>query len=145
MANHKSPRRKQITGREFVFTPEVLAKITEMGGLGFTKKQMCQYFGVPEPTWYRHENQNPAIEEAYHKGFIGTHALVCNVILAKAKEGNLRACELWMRYRGGWASEVKSTSDNLINARHNKLTLEADLGTDPIQAAKIYERLMMET
>lgn len=129
---------------ELTFTQAMLTRVTELSKLLFTKEQIQKSMGINYQSWYRAEARDPRIEEAYHRGFHGTIEMAANVLYKGIEKGDKKCAEFFLKTRGRYATESKTTSDVNLQTVHNT-ELPEKLGADPVEASRIYQQIMMGT
>lgn len=129
--------------KKFEFSEDILKKIERLAGLKFSKHEICDYFGISQTTWYSAQLKNVEIDLSFKRGKSSKMAQVCEMILEKALEGNMAACALYVKGLSSWRDETKISGDVHVEVSHNKDVI-TKLGNDPMEASRIYQRIMME-
>lgn len=118
-------------------TSDVIRKIEEMSGL-MKQEEMWNYFGVCKDTWYDRKNKHPEMAEAIKRGKPKKKMFVASSLMNQIKNGNVAAMIFYLKTQGGWSEKKKVE----ISKPKSLPELPTSLGVDPIEAARIYQKLM---
>lgn len=140
----KRERTAEARNVELTFTEAMLEKVKELGALLLNKQQIQTAMGIKPATWYRAEARDSRIVEAIEAGFTSTIQMAANVMVEGARDGDRKCAEFLLKTKGRFITESKTTSDVNANVVHN-IELPDKLSVDPVEASKIYQRIMMET
>ena len=78
-----------------------------------TKAQLAHYFGMTEKTFRAVERRQPEVFTAYRRGRAKAIAEVGSILLQKAKDGDIRAAQFYLKTQAGWSE--KSATDLSFN------------------------------
>jgi hypothetical protein len=123
-------------------TPENLKTIEGLAGQGLTQKQIAHFFCIKSSGWYASVARHPEIAEAVKRGKAKTMAFVTQKLMELVKKGNLKAIMFYLEKQGGgnWA---KKSSLEIKEDVKPAAGLELKIHTkDPVEAAKIYQKIM---
>lgn len=124
---------------EFEFTPEITEDIKEMAGV-MTSKEIRVYFGVSKSVWYKRLSEHPEIKDIIKNGKPKKKWIAVNTIFKAMKNGGkegVTAAIFYLKTQERWSEkrEVEVSIPKLPD-------LPKSLGSDPIQAAQTYQKIM---
>lgn len=125
---------------EWVITPEVIEKISEMAGI-MTHQQMYHYFGVSKSTWYRRIAESPETLDIIKKGKPKKILKAANCLLDAMTRGGkeaVTAAIFYLKTQAGWSEKQKVE----LSQKKKLPELPDNLGKDPIEASRIYQKIM---
>jgi len=120
-------------------TPAMIAEIEKLASEGLNNGQIRDYYGFSQSTWLNYKKCHPEIDTAFRKGKARTVKLVISKLMEKILEGNLSAIIFYLKTQAGWseyAANVDQENDKLAEV---SLTISTN---DPIEAARIYQKIM---
>lgn len=126
------PKKKEITD-------EMLPKIEELAGLGFTQENIYNYFGMSCDTWYKRVKEKPEIAEAIKRGKAKTLANVTGKLMELVNQKNLGAIIFYLKTQHRWSENL-----NITTELKEKAPVSLDT-KDPAEASKIYQKIMSES
>lgn len=145
----KPAKRKKTNGstgpKNIQITEQMIKEIEILSGQGFTQENLQDYYGISSTTWYGKIKKHPEIEKAYRKGKTKALAFVSSKLMEAIRGGNIAATIFYLRTQGRWkvATDIDANLKVLdvtpTSAQELKITV-----TDPIEAAKIYQKIMTE-
>ena len=148
MARKKDPstHKKRGAKLKFIVTPEILEEVRLLAGRGLTQQQIHHYYGIGRTLWYEVCDLHPELRTAVLQGRAKAHSYVFGKLMEKVRAGNLNAIIFYLKTQAG-CSELRPRSEDDGETADDKpiipmLTLSI---TDPVEAAKIYQRIMAET
>lgn len=130
-----------IKGEKFKVTPEFLNKVQEMGALGMKQKFIADYFCVPYAVWRKRCEKNPDITAAFLQGRSSTVKFVTNKLLELVQKGNVTAIIFWLKANAEMTELVRAAEQNPDKPAEPAPDLT---GKDPIEAARIYQQIMIK-
>ena len=71
-------------GRKTKFTADIARKAYKLSLLGMTDKEMIEFFGIAEQTWYNWQKRFPSLREAIQKGKADADSEVAYSLYRKA-------------------------------------------------------------
>jgi hypothetical protein len=66
------------------YTKDIAEKAYKLSLLGMTDKEMIEFFGIAEQTWYNWQNRHPKLKEAIQKGKADADSEVAYALYRKA-------------------------------------------------------------
>lgn len=114
-----SVSREGIGGRPLTrLTPEQVDKVYVLASV-LTLQQIADYFGFSADTFRRMLDRDPRLQRAYRRGLAEAVVSVGTGVILKARSGDARATEFFLKTRGGWV-ETKgvdhTSSDGSLKA-----------------------------
>jgi len=88
---------KKLTERDIIQV-EALAAVC-------TKAQLAHYFGMTEKTFRAVERRQPEVFTAYRRGRAKAIAEVGSILLQKAKDGDMKAIQFYLKTQAGWSEK----------------------------------------
>jgi hypothetical protein len=135
-------RKKSGPKPRLKITSEMLEEVKVLSGRGLTQEQIYKYYRVSNATWYNYIQKYPELGNAIAEGRSKTISFVSGKLMELIKLGNLSAIIFYLKTRGGYTEDKIDNDRNLSanNDNPNSLTLTV---TDPVEAAKIYQKIML--
>lgn len=125
--------------KRFLVTPEMIEIVRDLSGKGLTQEQMWGYFGWSQTTWYKATRENPELYEAIFSGKSKMIAHVWQTLLEQSNNGNVAATIFWLKTRAG----ARETNHLDVSSSDGTMKPELKINTtDPIEASKIYQKIM---
>jgi len=88
---------KKLTERDIIQV-EALAAVC-------TKSQVARHFDMTEKTFRAVEKRQPEVFTAYRRGRAKAIAEVGSILLQKAKDGDMRAAQFYLKTQAGWSNK----------------------------------------
>ena len=120
-------------------TEEIIKEVEIMAGNGLTQQQIYRYYGIGHNYWNKLKKENKELRRAFHKGKSKTILAVSGRLMDKIMCNDLRAIIFYLKTQAGWRE--KTTINVKGNVKSNDQVLKIET-TDPIEASKIYQRIM---
>lgn len=124
----------------FAVTRELLREVEELVGNGLTNEMMHGYYGICSTTWYRAVQQNPELGIAMRRGKPRAVNIASGKLFEKVKEGNLDAIKFYLRTQGRWSEHNTLAVSGNPDTPAPALTINV---SDPVEAARIYQKIMI--
>ncbi len=139
MAVRKFPKIKPK--KKLEITQDVLIEVEGLVKAGMSNKQLAEYYGVNDATWYRYKADNEELDHIVRTAKMRTTSIIASRLVQLCLEDNVPSIIFYLRTQGRW-SEAKEPEDDTQNKPTEKTVIKV---TDPIEAAKIYEEFMLKT
>ena len=124
----------------FILTPEILKEIEILSGRGLTNEHIAHYYGISTGHWFEQIKKHPEIAVAFHAGKAKTISFVTGKLMEQVKRGNLTAIIFYLKTQARWReTNHEPTPADGDKPAPGQLTISV---TDPVEAAKIYQRIM---
>lgn len=124
---------------ELRITGSFVRDVASFSSNGISSDQIMKYYGISSVQWRRLLSAYPTLEEAVDRGNIVTTREIANLLLQKAREGNVQAMIFFLKTRGGF----KEATTLQANVTSDKAEISYTLNTtDPVEAARIYEKII---
>lgn len=117
----------------------ILLEIEEMAGNGLTEQQIHRYYGVGHNYWNKLKKQNKQVRRAIWKGKSKTIKFVSGCLMDKIRCGDLVAMMFYLKTQAHWREKTTINLKGDVKSKNPVLKIET---TDPIEASKIYQRIM---
>lgn len=139
----KKPKKKLGRKRKWEPTPDILKKIKTLSASGMLQKDLMLYFGVSKDVWYDRIAECPEMDAAVQEGKIQGKAFVLSKWMQKIREGYFPAIKYYLDIFGGYdqVTKLSITDDTPRDPATTSLKITV---TDPIEASKIYQKIMGE-
>jgi hypothetical protein len=139
---------KKNTGKlsrppKFVVTPEIIAEIERLAFGGLKQKHIHDYFGISHDLWHRVKNAHPEIEKALSSGRAKGIDVATLELMKHVQKGNLKAIIFYLKARAGF-NDVDLNSEFAADDPQQRPMLTLTVN-DPVEASRIYQKLMTET
>lgn len=132
-----NPKNKGGPKKVFIITPKIIEEIEALAEDCLTQRDMCDYYGISEDTWYFRKREHPEIGEALRRGKVKTKRVAVGTIRAKMREGDVPAARFFLSTQCKW-------NENNTAPMEDEDPRELTLGTnDPVEAAQVYQDIMM--
>lgn len=126
-------------------TAEFLNQIERFADLGFTQKNMYEYFGVSNATWFETCKKHPEIKKRIKVGRTKGLNFAVSKLREKIEDGCTASLKFYLQCKHKWRPEGGLKVDAKLKS-DKKEPLELKITTiDPIEAGKIYEQIMTTT
>jgi len=139
MAVRKFPTTKPK--KKLEITPDILIEVEGLVKAGMSNKQLAEYYGVSEDTWYRYKADNEELDHVVRTAKMRTTSIIASRLVQLCLEDNVPSIIFYLKTQGRW-TEAKEIEDDTQNKPIEKTVIKV---TDPIEAAKIYEEFMLKT
>jgi hypothetical protein len=135
----KHPSKRYGRERTFEITDEVLKTVEVLGGRGLTVKQICDYFGTNDCTWYQRCSEFPELKVAFKMGKSKQIAHVSGKLIEQINDGSTQATIFYLKTQAGWKEEAEEEAQE-----QGKPSVTFNVN-DPIEAVKIYQQFVRGT
>jgi hypothetical protein len=89
--------------------------------------------------WHRLLKARPELEESIARGKVKLIDEIADILIKKAREGNIQAVIFYLKTQGGWGESGGQLNATPIDKPEINYTITT---TDPIEAARIYQKIM---
>jgi hypothetical protein len=120
-------------------TDEILSQIETMAGNGLTEQQIYRFYGIGHNYWAKLKKQNKALRRAFHKGKSQTLLAVSGKLMEMIRRNDRTAIIFYLKTQGGWKEKTTINLQGDVKSKDLVLKIET---VDPIEASKIYQRIM---
>ncbi len=120
-------------------TEQVIEEVKEMAGNGLTEQQIYRYFGIGHTHWSELKKKNRELRRAFYQGKSATIKFVAGCLMEKIRSGDLVAMMFYLKTQAHWREKATINIKGDVKSKHQVLKIET---TDPIEASKIYQRIM---
>lgn len=133
------PKKKLGRRSNFYIDDEILKEIEAFSNRGMNQKNLQDYYGVSKSAWNRKCKAKPELLKAYNRGKARGVAFVSGKLMELVKKGNLTAIMYYLSRIAKWTEnpEVEDIEDG--DSSFKPIIFAA---TDPIEAARIYQKIM---
>lgn len=138
------PPAKPTSSAPHVITEEFLTHIGALAGQGMTSEQIGDYFGLCESAWSSYLSTCENLRTAMKKGKARQISFVCGKLFEKIEKGNLNAIIFWLKTQASFKETNQGTLDKGGRAAIGEAKKVREM-KDPVEAAKIYQRIMIGT
>ena len=122
-------------------TDPMLEEVRRLASLGLTRQQIYHFFYLDEGKWSDMEKRCPMLVKAVHQGKSRQISKVAGKLNEWIEKGNLTAIIFYLKTQAGWREKDRvETTDPVTPLPAMTLTVN-----DPVEASKIYQKVMMET
>lgn len=113
---------KIYKGRPSKFREDMIKDAELLTGLGFTKANLCVYWGISEDSLLRWEKKNPALCGAIERGRLNANISVTQKMYQLTQNGNLSACIFWLTNRCSelWSDRRAVVNNTITNINQHK-------------------------
>ena len=123
-------------------TPELLERVERFADLGFTQKNMHEYFGISSATWFEMCNRYPEIKKRIKIGRTKGLDFAVNKLREKMEAGCITSLKFYLQCKHKWRPENNVKVDAKIKT-DKKHPIELKIATtDPVEAGNIYVMIM---
>lgn len=129
--------------RKLIIDENFLNEVQTLAFQGLSNKQIHEYYGVSNDTWYtNYVKKYPEITERIVQGRSKGLTFVTSKLMEKIKAGSEKSIHFYLKCRGAWYDNVNAV---IPEGEDPSSSIPLKLGTnDPIEAAKIYRKIMGE-
>ncbi len=124
---------------KIVVTPELLQEVERLAGQGLTNEMIHYYYGVGATCWYEYIRLYPELGMAFKRGKPKAVNMVSGKLMEKVQEGNLTAIMFYLKTQARWSETINVKGDpggvEPIPSVENV--------SDPVEAARIYQQIMI--
>ncbi len=136
----RNPFAKRRKPRRPVVTPEMISKVEHLGGLGLTREQIHNYFGMSSEAWQKRVESSPELEMVMKGGLSKKIEIASGKLWEHCLKGNLTAIMFFLKTQGRWReTDRPGENGEAIPQKFPPITLTVH---DPVEAAKIYQQIM---
>ncbi len=122
-------------------TKEKLEEMSILAGKGLTMQQIADYFNWDKDAFYDFMKQYPEMREALARGKAKTISFVSGKLIEKIREGDTQSIIFYLKTQGRWST----VEDDKEKDKDENISKQQKIGTnDPLEAAKIYQEIMLE-
>ncbi len=138
----QKPGRKP-TGRPENLIPDEKTEndIEQLSARGLTQDQMADYFGVHLSTFEQSLRRNDNLRDAFRRGKSKQIALVSGELIKQIKEGSTAATIFFLKTQAKW-KETSADQKHVIVTKNEEEKVKFK-DKDPIEAAKLYQEIML--
>jgi len=137
-----NPPKKRKRKPKLIADDKFLLDVQRLSSLGLSIEQIHFYFGLDHHEWGSLVHKYPRISVAINKGFSHGMERAASQLWEKMDQGSLSAIMFYLKTRGGWCDKSNITVTQVAPLLAlPKIILPIH---DPIQAAKIYQQIMIE-
>lgn len=127
--------------KKLLVNESMIDTVRMLSSRGLTQNQMMDYYGVGDMTWAKYCKAYPELRQAILEGKAKTIAEVAGALMKLVRKGNLGAIIFYLKTQGRWRETDKPEEPPAGKPAVPVFTLTVN---DPVEAAKIYQRWMME-
>jgi hypothetical protein len=120
-------------------TQEMLDEVKVLAGRGLTNEQVSWYYGVSTGCWYATIKRHPKLASAFHEGKAKTISMVSGKLIEAIRKGNISAMIFYLKTQARW-SDTSMPAVNGVDNSPPALTISV---SDPVEAARIYQQIMI--
>lgn len=137
----KKPRKKRKD--TFKFVPSMVDDVKVMAGRGMTQEHIANYFGIGASFFYELKKRYPELQTAYIEGKAKMIALASGKLIELVKKGNPTAVIFYLKTQARFRETDRPDDQDESGAKDRPaITITVN---DPVEAARIYQKFMMET
>ena len=128
---------------EIFGTPEIIEEIKILAGKGLNIGQLRSYYDIKVDRWLAILQREPEVAEAVSTGKAKTVSFVAGKLMELVQKGNLSAIIFWLKTQARWReTDRPGETNNEDKPQFPAITLTVN---DPLEAARIYQKIMTET
>lgn len=133
------PKKKLGRRSNFYLDDEILKEIEALSNRGMNQKNLQDYFGVSKSAWVRKAKAKPELLKAYNRGKAKGIAFVSAKLMELVKKGNLTAIMYYLSRIAKWTE-----NPDIEDLEDGEPTFKPIIfaASDPIEAARIYQKIM---
>lgn len=141
---NKSRKNTGDKGKSYWFdvNEPMLAEIENFGRLGVKLTYVIDFFMCNPKTWHANVKKYPVIMERYYKGRSEGIKFVTSKLRELVEKGNVTAIIFWLKCNAGMVEAAKPVEDP--NDTGKPAPVPKITTTDPIEAARVYQIVMMK-
>lgn len=119
-------------------TPDVIKEASDFYLHGLTEFQIAAYYGMNGNEWSQLKKAKPELMLAMEHEKTVTIREVANLLLEKARSGNVTAMIFYLKCHGGYKD-----NGEIVKSFDAKAEINFSLTTnDPVEASRIYQKIM---
>lgn len=134
-----TPRKTGGTENMWIATQDMLFQIAEFAGLGLSQEQIHNYYGISSSTWFAALMRQPELVVAVCTGKSSAIAKVSGKLWKLIEEGDRKAICFYLDRQAGWLKTSNVVENKPTSA---PIPFIAESTNDPIEAAKMYQKIM---
>lgn len=123
-------------------TKETLEEIKKLARVFCTHAEIAAVLGITTTAWATFRKEHPEILDYIDDQALKTKADLRKMGVAKARSGDFRYFNALAKKELGWSSHGESNIINVMPSHPKPEDIPDDIGSDPNDAAKIYQKLM---
>lgn len=127
---------------KLVVTEDILKLVRDLAGLGFTQQQIADFFGVGRDKWVKILEIEPDMNQAFLMGKAQTLHFVTSKLISLINEGNPAAIFFFLKTQHRWRETDRPGESDSEKPRLPAITLNI---SDPVEAARIYQEVMLRS
>lgn len=131
----RPPRRRPVD-------PAMILEVKRLSGLGLTREQIHNYYGMREDAWARRVKEYPELEMAMHQGKAEAIGKVTDKLWAKIEQGNMSAITFYLKTQAHWRERDYNVGYGDGSGGDRKFPPVVLTVHDPVEASKIYQQIM---
>ena len=130
--------------KEIKITEDMLKEIEVLSGRGFTQEDVYTYFCISHATWYEKVKKHPELIESFRRGKSKALAYVTGKLFEAIARGDVSAIKYYLDRKGKWNPELLNGGRVIDAVPESQVDLKITV-TDPVEASKIYQKIMTES
>lgn len=123
-------------------TKETLEEIKKLARVFCTHREIAAKLGITEHAWRTFREEHPEILEFIDDQALKTRADLRTLGVGRARKGDFKYWNTIAKKELGWSSHGESNIINVVPPQPKPEDIPDDIGSDPNEAAKIYQKLM---
>lgn len=123
----------------WVASPDMLKEIAEFAGLGLSQEQIHNYYGISSATWFKALRRQPELVVAVCAGKSGAIVQVTGKLWRLIEKDDRKAICFYLDRQAGWLKPANAVG----TAVHPSSDVPEMDTSDPIEAAKMYQKIMI--
>lgn len=137
-------KKKKRMGREsgLDVTDDFLDWVEKKSDLGFTQKNMYEYWGVSKQTWFATAKKYPEIKKRIKMGKIKGLDFGVSKLREKIEDGCTASLKFYLQCKHKWRPEGSLKVDAKLKSDKKEPFELKITTTDPVEAGRIYEKIM---
>ena len=113
-----------------------------MAGCGMTQEQIQQYYWLTGDQWRRLIKKYADLEKAFFAGKAKTINMVAGKLMTLIQQGDKAAIFFYLKTQGRWRETDKPGETDSEKPKIPAIMLNV---SDPLEAAKIYQEIMLRS
>lgn len=124
-------------------TDRLVKEVMRLAGLGLTNIQMAYFFEIEVSTWKKYIKKYKVLREAVDSGKALALAFVAGQLMKQCEKGNIAAIIFYLKTQGKTLGYYEHNSIGGGAPAKDPDKIPKIETTDPIQAAKIYQQIII--
>lgn len=134
---------KKGNALEIEVTDKFVEHVQFLGGLGLTDKQISQYFGCTHPSWLKLIKRYPHLLRVVAQGRMQKVAQASGKLWDAVEQGKPWAIKMFLFSVAHWRDSGAVVNEEIQKDSNSPLPAFTLQVNDPIEAAKIYQQIML--